>query len=557
MAELRNGNFRFPDSAINYGNSPLPLIPPNAAQFKSADGQYRDSNALLPGRLYHPYAYGQAARISTQTQMAFPNRVQLIIPALYIPAPQSDGLSKSDPILEHAISDGDLVFAFRMGMNMAGYGSNYYKAPYGHTAKAVKLVNLATLNYILWGLQIGKTLSKPIRWELFFKALTEKGYKQIMDGCSSKGDIKESTVWNFIKTYLRPLGVQHGGDQQGGMHQGDSNRIVTHGAVDYVSSFAIEGKLLHVNNLWRDHDVHENDDLVLALRYIDYPHADLQFNLSSSVRSQRTENVPIPKRFYFLCPEILQYRSFSDVPYIHIGRSQKYCSLYARGHNACCWDARIPVIPGAPLQMTFEPVFMDSDAMFYKSWDINDKGNQDSEGDDENRDDNYEDNNEDDENEEKTSRITENEDLDDDNLHPKHGLRFTNASFFSSASSSQPIAATTAAFMMTDANDYAATQLQNMIKGRDGDHHDNNNNSTSILTVEKEDTVEASNKTNDASPQLGQVGGGVLKHPQQTKLQKSQKRARTSVLAMLSSSSSEPPAANESISSVMMESVQD
>jgi hypothetical protein len=27
------------------------------------------------------------------------------------------------------------------------------------------------------------------------------------------------------------------------MHQGDSGRIVTHGATDYVSSYAIEGRL--------------------------------------------------------------------------------------------------------------------------------------------------------------------------------------------------------------------------------------------------------------------------------------------------------------------------
>jgi len=363
---LTRGNFRFPDAAINYGSSPLPSIPPGAAQFIRPDGQYGDGGSLLPGGLHNPYAFARSARISTQTQMAFPNRVQLIIPALYIPAPESDGLDMTDPILEHAISDGDLVFSFRMGLNMAGYGSHYYKAPYGHTAKAVQLINLATVNYILWGLQVGRLRKKSTRWTKFFKDLLEKKYAQHLNG-----SLTETKVWNFIKSYLRPFGIQHGGDQQGGMHQGDTNRIVTHGAVDYVSSFAIEGKLLHVNNLWRDYDVHENDDLILALRCMEVPRADIQFNLSSSVRSQRTERVSVSNKFYFLRPETLQYRSFSDIPYIHIGRSQKYCSLYSRGQDACCWDARIPVTPGAPLQLTFEPVFTDSDSMFYKSWDMN------------------------------------------------------------------------------------------------------------------------------------------------------------------------------------------
>jgi hypothetical protein len=66
-----------------------------------------------------------------------------------------------------------------------------------------------------------------------------------------------------------------------------------------------------------------------------------------------------------LRPEVLEYQSFSEFPYLHIGRSQKYCSEYNRGLNICCWDARMSVIPGAPLQLTFEPVFVDSDSMYY------------------------------------------------------------------------------------------------------------------------------------------------------------------------------------------------
>ena len=362
FAGLLNGSIRMPDSAINYGNSPLPVIPPGQAQFTSADGRYNAQGSLLPGGIPSPYAYGTSARISTQTQMAHPNRVAAIVPSLRIPAPESDGLDHSDPLLQHALSDGDLAFTFRMGAHMSGYSVG---APHGFLAKAVQLINLATLNYILWGLQIGLHGPKNTRWRHFFNNLTKIGLRP-------GTHMDEQLVWNFIQTYLRPFGVQHGGDQQGGMHEGDDNRIVTHGAVDYVSSFAIEGKLRHVNNLWRDHDVRENDDLILALRFKAAPHGDLNFVLSSSVRATRNERVPINGQgFFYLRPEILQYRSFSDTPYIHIGRSQLYCSAYTRGIETCCWNARMPVTPGAPLLITFEPQFIDSDRMFYIRNEIN------------------------------------------------------------------------------------------------------------------------------------------------------------------------------------------
>jgi hypothetical protein len=249
---------------------------------------------------------------------------------------------------------------------MSGHTVAYFAAPHGFADRAVKLINLPTVNYILWGLQVGLFGPKKTRWRSFFNHLTRTGFR--LDTAT----IDEDVVWNFIQTYLRPFAVQHGGDQQGGMHEGDTNRVVTHGAVDYVSSFAIEGKLRHVNNLWRDHDVRENDDLILALRHKAPPHSDLQFVLSSSVRATRNERVPVNGGFYYLRPEVLQHRSFSDVPYIHIGRSQLYCSAYTRGVEACCWNARMPVTPGAPLLMTFEPCFVGSDRMFYRMHEIED-----------------------------------------------------------------------------------------------------------------------------------------------------------------------------------------
>jgi hypothetical protein len=358
FAELLRGNVRMPDAAINYGGKPLPAIPPGSSQFSTPDGRFNEHALPLSGLL--PYAYGAAARISTQTQMAHPNRVQLIIAKLFLPSPQADVSNVNIPPLEHSISDGDLVFSFRMTSDMTAYGSQFFSAPYGYASKAVPLLNLATVNYILWGLQVGLRLPRSTQWMLFFaKLLHNHPILQDIENMS------QEHVWNFIRTFLRPFAIQHGGDMQGGRHEGDQDTIVTHGAVDYVSSFAIEGKLLHVNNLWRDHDVHEGDDLVLSLSRMDAPHADLFFDLCSSARAHRTERVPVTGSWYYLRPDVLPYKSFSDAHYLHIGRSQKYCSLYSRGRDICCWNARMCVVPGAPLQMTFEPGFVQSDDMFY------------------------------------------------------------------------------------------------------------------------------------------------------------------------------------------------
>jgi hypothetical protein len=265
-----------------------------------------------------------------------------------------------DPVLEHSVSDGDLVFSFRMSSDMTSYGSMYFAAPYGYASKAVPLINLATVNFILWGLQVGMRMPRHTHWSTFFAKLTRS--HRLMNQIDK---ITKDEVWNFIRTYIRPFGIQHGGDMQGGRHEGDSDTIVTHGAADYVTSFAIEGKLLHVNNIWRDFNVHDGDDLSLELTRMEAPHSDLYFDLSSSVRAHRTERVPVTYPWYYLRPSVVEFKSFCEEPYIHVGRSQKYCPLYSRGVDICCWNARMGVVPGAPLQLTFEPSCQQSDDMFY------------------------------------------------------------------------------------------------------------------------------------------------------------------------------------------------
>ena len=382
FSSLLSGSITGPQSLINAGG-PLPSIPSSAPPQYHAipDGTINppDQSRLLQGGLQDfIYAFGpNPSRITTQTQMNIPNKIQLIIPKLFIPAAVADGSVYQDPILEHAISDGDLVFSLKMNREMVGMGSqSYIIYPTGYTDKAVKLVNLATANYILWGLQVGAFNQQGGgRWKMFFSHLCKSKAPSFSE--DSKSDVETDhgrridkgmdSVWNFIKTYLAAYGVQHGSDMQGGQHEGSKTRVVTN-AVDYVSSFAVEGKILKLNNLWRAHDVNENDDLVLALRYMPPQQSNLQFVLSSSNRSSRTERAPVSRGWWYLNPEVLKFKMLVDTPHIHIARSQKMISSFSQnsfGMDMSSWNARASM-HGPPLQVTLETSFVPSDLMWFR-----------------------------------------------------------------------------------------------------------------------------------------------------------------------------------------------
>jgi hypothetical protein len=155
---------------------------------------------------------------------------------------------------------------------------------------------------------------------------------------------------------------------QGGQHEGSKTRVVSTNAVDYVSSFAVEGKILKMNNLWRGYDVNENDDLVLALRYMPPQQSNLHFVLSSSNRSSRMERAPVTRGWWYLNPEVLEFKTLVDTPHIHIARSQKMISSFTQssfGMDMPSWNARA-CIHGPPLQVTLETSFVASDLMWLR-----------------------------------------------------------------------------------------------------------------------------------------------------------------------------------------------
>ena len=375
LSELINGSFTWPNAAINE-MGPLPSAPRGNLGTPDNNINPPDQTKLLQGGLQDfIYSYGpNPARITTQTQNAIPNKVQRIIPQMFIPAAQAESTTQHDPKLEHHTTDGDIVFSIKMNPRMVNDSQRYVIHPAGYSHKSVKLLNLATVNYILWGLQVGALMPAGSMWVRYFSELCKADYDLLHQRLQQQQQQQEpeeeelsvqELIWNFIQTVLAPYGVQHGFDTQGGQHEGSRTKVVTN-AVDYVSSFAIEGKLLKVNNLWKACDVYEDDDLVLALRFMTRQNNPLTFNLCSSNRSSRIERCPmLAAGFWYLRPEVLAFKTIIETPHIHIGRSQKMVTSYSRATDLAGIDARAS-LGGTPLQMTFEPCFMDSDAMCFK-----------------------------------------------------------------------------------------------------------------------------------------------------------------------------------------------
>eukprot|EP00961_Rhodomonas_salina_P099849 1342993-Rhodomonas_salina.1 len=226
-----------------------------------------------------------------------------------------------------------------------------------------QLVNLATVNYILYGLQVGRRTpnTRSNRWQEYFLKLTQ-GKLHFLKNVES-----EEEVWRFLQTYLCPFGTMVGSDMQGGQHEGCGNGVATY-PVDYVGSFLIDGKCRKLNNLWRHMNIAAGDDLVLELRKTTDKERSLVHVLTSGSRSFREERTVSNKEWYFLAPAIATPELYDSKPYIHIGRAQAMYSAYnaAFGMGRAPWDARASIL-GQGIQVTFEPVFDTPSRLLYKS----------------------------------------------------------------------------------------------------------------------------------------------------------------------------------------------
>jgi hypothetical protein len=214
------------------------------------DGKIGASSSLLGN--VQPYSYGGPARLSTQAAyLNIPHVVQRLVPAIVIPD-STRGMFQ----LNHQVDDGDVVFVIRCMFSPHELVSNKKKYKQQGVLFAIDpLVNLATVNYLLHGLQrygFSKDADHK-EWNTLWTAL---GIDEGLGGefaenmanlhtLSIAGDelpttdrteykthffVKYAYVELFrehrrklvdylVKNVIKPFGVPRGSEKQGGQHQ--------------------------------------------------------------------------------------------------------------------------------------------------------------------------------------------------------------------------------------------------------------------------------------------------------------------------------------------------
>ena len=291
--------------------------------------------------------------MSNQTIMAQYIHIPRIILPLFIP--RVAGHIGLIDLMKSTVS-GDVVFNLRYNDEImkAGLGSKIIRKEGGDS---VFSVNLATLNYILMGIQgflekfrvhcttkyedddedfdellkeagnipnRGANANNQISFDKFYmwlKIMTNDDFKNMMSdsfikvwrekmkSCCIKGTPKDrkkiinqyytqyicSILWDFINTYAKLGGVFVGSDNQGGNHQGMSNPC-SFAPTDYVGVIQAAGKNMKVRNLWANCENGTSSGDIVGFRFMLFANCtetNIDFKLSSNVDTHCNEYINI------------------------------------------------------------------------------------------------------------------------------------------------------------------------------------------------------------------------------------------------------------------------
>jgi hypothetical protein len=263
MADFFSGVYgaRFPDVVMNQGPMPGTGGLPNPLH-DTADGRINYNSTLL-GDL-DPYAYGEPGYLSSQNSyLNIPHRIQKIVPCLYLP----DLHDNKSFTLTHPIDDGDIAFTMRLDRNseVCSGMSNRSMLRAGLGTAVDPMINLCTLNYILAGVQICTHIpSIRPKWDQLLHHLD----KRVFDGTANRG-YNYNDIKHIVRHLIRPFGVTHGSEKQGGQHEGTMSAVQW--PVSFVVSLILDGKDANLVNIWNSHDVEAGNDLSLRLKAVPLP----------------------------------------------------------------------------------------------------------------------------------------------------------------------------------------------------------------------------------------------------------------------------------------------
>jgi hypothetical protein len=330
FSNLYGGGIRKPDAVINpSGGGALPPMstsgPGFPAGFNGApDGRINTASTLLGD--VSPYSYAEADRLSTQAAyLNIPHRVQRIVPSLQLPEAQPYLQGGKQFTLSHQLDDGDIGFVVRAMFSPYEMVHNRKKYDRQGILFAVDpIINLATVNYILHGLQRYGFMKEEVEWNRLWIGLglddlkfEHSGrtnlLKEIMvqtqnhiDGGTTKMAYNGESVTipsetmqacrffladHIIKNIIRPFGIPLGSEKQGGQHQGSSSAVSN--PVDFVTTLTIDGLVINLVNIWRGHDISSGDDLMLYLKECSFT----EYVLSHHAKNNRMQRFPPLKKW--------------------------------------------------------------------------------------------------------------------------------------------------------------------------------------------------------------------------------------------------------------------
>ena len=362
FAGLRTG-VRMPELKMNDG--PLPNITSLPAPYNGSISAKINYNSTLLGDI-QPYEIGQPKRIEDQINYVnVPDKVQKIIPPLRLP----DARGTGTVTLAHGVANGDVAFSVRMKRNAS-------TIEHMHTFDRLELssvvdpfVNLATTNYLMAGVQRYWNRNEQLRWQQF---MVDTDFMPSLTRARSEFTVQHAL--RFVRDVVRPFGVVHGSENQGGLHEGGTGPYTF--PTDYVTSLAVCGQVQNLVNLWRDLDVSAGDDLIFRLVYapICLPDNSMEYVLNhwrkGTVRQRFDYEPGGVNSAWQLMPEVYSLNTV-DRPlreqydwrvhgYWHVARAQV---LKAKentsklGKAQPCYHDDLRMMRGALLDVTFEPLF--------------------------------------------------------------------------------------------------------------------------------------------------------------------------------------------------------
>ena len=348
------GGFRMPDVTMNQG--PLPT---GGGINATPDGVINGTNSLLSG--ITPYAYGEAARMgSDRNYQQIPHRVQYIIPPLHLPSQNS----KTTHRVCHVVDQGDMAFALRTrGRQWFGTGETVMAVGPGTLPV---FGNLDVVNYILACMQLAPTLAAANAggaggkrsWPKIREHLWKGKFDEdLLTDAEKREEHLFECVMYSVQNLFTPHGVCAGSEHQGGQHE--ESWAPVQAAVNYTTTMTVDGQNRDLVNYWHEKSLYAGDRLVLRLVLVPELQQDAtrEFQLTSYYERPVAAPVTTAESYWQLQPWILNADEEKAVTrfdyrvtgYWHIAQS-------FQGRQSSGIRHRVP--PGAPLQVTFAPVFV-------------------------------------------------------------------------------------------------------------------------------------------------------------------------------------------------------